>query len=139
MSLIRWAVVVGALAIIGLLAYLQGGNDRAVNVAGDMHIVKVGQERVVSLPGNPSTGYSWRLDEAGSEHSEILGIEDLGYASPEPTAQSEQQQIVGVPQEQRFRLTGKTIGMAKLAFEYVRPWEGEAVERKVVLVEVRRQ
>jgi predicted secreted protein len=102
-----------------------------------MLIVKTGQERIVSLQGNPSTGYMWRLSPAASEHLDILSVDDLGYAPREPSPDEKGPPIVGAPQEQRFRITGKTPGTAKLAFEYVRPWEGEAVERKDIRVEVR--
>jgi inhibitor of cysteine peptidase len=91
---------------------------------------------VVALQGNPSTGYSWTLNEAASEHLEIVKIEDLGYSSPPPQSEGEPP-VVGAPQEQRFRVTGNAAGTASLAFDYARPWEGKAVETEVVRMKVR--
>jgi predicted secreted protein len=75
------------------------------------------------IEGNPSSGYVWRLDQAGSENLAIVKVEDLGYGPPE--AAEGKEKWVGRPAPYRFRITGLAPGSAKLHFAYVRPWEGE--------------
>lgn len=118
-TLARWSIG-AALAITALLvAVVAFGQSRAAGTTA----LSVGQSAVIALPGNPSTGYSWRLDTARSENATILGIEDLGYAKSEPAEGATPR--VGAPASYRFRITGAAAGTARLVFEYVQPWVGE--------------
>jgi len=91
--------------------------------------LRVGTSWVVEMQGNPSTGYEWRLDQAGSENASIVKVEDLGYGEGKG-------KLLGAPASQRFRLTGLSAGFAKLHFEYVQPWVGKSAKTEDISVRV---
>lgn len=95
--------------------------------------VMVGATTTIELDGNPSTGYSWVLDAAGSANAELVSLADQGYAAaaPEPGKRP----VLGAPKKQRFEVTGVAAGEAKLKFDYVRS-TGEAAKSVDVVVEV---
>ncbi len=97
--------------------------------AGETRHMRVGASWVVELQGNPSTGYKWRLDQAGSENPSIVKVDDLGYGEAKT-------KLLGAPAAQRFRLTGLSAGFAKLHFEYVQPWVGKPAKSEDVWVRV---
>ena len=93
----------------------------------------VGDSYVIELDGNPSTGYRWKLNEAKSENLRILRIDDLGYRAAEKPAGK---LIVGAPAPYQFRVTLLASGSATIAFEYLRPWEGQPVKSFTQRVQV---
>jgi len=96
----------------------------------------VGDSYVLELDGNPSTGYRWKLSEAKSENLRILRIDDLGYgAAQSPPGKL----IVGAPASYRFRVTLLAAGSTTIVFEYLRPWEGQAIKTFAQRVQVRGQ
>lgn len=74
-----------------------------------------GQTIAVSLPSNPSTGYSWSLCSKNTRNT-IVGIEEIPY-------EAEQTGRIGSGGIQSWRITGKKRGSAHIKFEYKRPWE----------------
>ena len=122
----------GKFMLASLALALGSGFDMAV--AG-VRIKNVGDHADLRLSGNPSTGYTWRVNAAASENLEILTIEDLGYVSRAPAAGSEP--IVGAPEDQAFRVTAKDAGHAKIVLEYARPWESDPpVKRQEFVIDV---
>jgi inhibitor of cysteine peptidase len=109
-------VVIVALAVATLAA------ATSVIAAGPKDLAR-GDGTVLELPGNPSTGYSWRLDAAKSENASIVTIEDLGYVKSDPPPGEKRR--MGAPAPYHFRITGVAEGTAKLVFEYVQPWVGK--------------
>ena len=97
--------------------------------AREVKSLRVGASWVVEMQGNPSTGYKWRLDPAGSENVSIVKVEDLGYGEGKG-------KLLGAPASQRFRLTGLSAGFAKLHFEYVQPWVGKPAKTEDISVRV---
>jgi inhibitor of cysteine peptidase len=98
--------------------------------AHEQKSVRAGTSWVIEMEGNPSTGYKWRLNQAGSENPSIVKVEDLGYGEPKG------KKLMGAPAPQRFRLTGISPGFAKLHFEYVQPWVGKPDRTEDVWVHV---
>jgi inhibitor of cysteine peptidase len=121
----KLAMLVLALPL-ALSAGPQGGAAR------EQKSVRAGTSWVVEMQGNPSTGYKWRLDQAGSENPSIVKVEDLGYGE----AKTEGKKLLGAPAPQRFRLTGLSAGFAKLHFEYVQPWVGKPAKTEDIWVHV---
>jgi inhibitor of cysteine peptidase len=72
-----------------------------------------GQVLVITLPGNPSTGYSWVLAD-----SEGAIVRQVG--EPEFKADSE---LVGAPGTLTLRFEAVEEGEMELTLEYQRPWE----------------
>jgi inhibitor of cysteine peptidase len=98
--------------------------------AKEQKSMRAGARWVFELEGNPSTGYKWRLNEAGSENLAIVKVEDLGYGEPKG------KKLLGAPAPQRFRITGLSPGFAKLHFEYVQPWVGKPEQTEDLWVRV---
>jgi inhibitor of cysteine peptidase len=93
----------------------------------------VGDNYVISLQGNPSTGYRWRLDRTRSQNLALVKVEDLGYAAAKQTGKP----MVGAAATYHFRVTLLATGTANLAFEYVRPWEGKPIRTFAQRVEIK--
>jgi len=119
-----------AMLLLALPLALSAGSQGAATRA--QKSVRVGTSWVIEMQGNPSTGYKWRLDQAGSENPSIVKVEDLGYGA----AKTEGKKLLGAPAPQHFRLTGLSAGFAKLHFEYVQPWVGKPAKTEDVWVRV---
>jgi predicted secreted protein len=68
----------------------------------------------VRLPGNPSTGYQWRLNAETSSGLERVDVESLGYGEPESD-------LMGAPAPFVFRVVCVSAGAVMLRFDYVSP------------------
>lgn len=83
----------------------------------------VGQGVVVTLEGNPSTGYSWSYRSAPPEALEPVGEPE--YIPDLPVRP-------GSGGRMRHRFTAILKGEAALRFEYRRSWEADVPPAKVV-------
>jgi inhibitor of cysteine peptidase len=91
----------------------------------------VGQEFTISLPSNPTTGYSWAL--AGSLPDGLLLVgSQYKPSQPDPN-------VVGSGGVEEWTFKATKAGTATLTFEYRRPWEKELppAQRKVFVVKAR--
>lgn len=80
---------------------------------------QVGQEIVVSLRGNPTTGYTW--ERSAPERAAVQAIGEVEYlADPNPAG------IVGVGGIFRARYRVAQPDRAVLRLRYRRPWEPES-------------
>lgn len=87
--------------------------------------IAVGQEAVVRLGSNPSTGYKWSLADS---RSAVMGV--MGEPSFEPPARP----LPGAPGTEVWRLKAMTQGQAEARFEYKRPWEKARPPARVVSI-----
>lgn len=117
-----------------LCALFVGASCMAAAEASEMRGLKVGQSFTYKLEGNPSTGYVWRVSTAASDNLSVLKIEDLGSARP--ASEPGKPPKLGAPEEHAFRITTIAPGLAKVVFEYVRPWIGKAEKTETLTVEV---
>ncbi len=117
-------LVLPALVVLGLLAGC--ARERVFTNAGEVISVKAGEEFVISLAANPSTGYSWDVAPT------VSWLEFLGktYHATQPVLTGS-----GGTEELRFRASG--AGSATITLNYQRPWEGTAVQQVVFTVEVK--
>ena len=76
--------------------------------------VKEGDEIVLGLPENASTGYRWHV-----ARSDGLDEQDTGARSAGPDPQ------VGSGGTRKFRLVAKGPGSARLELKHWREWEGD--------------
>jgi inhibitor of cysteine peptidase len=88
--------------------------------------VHPGDELVVRLSENPTTGYRWHIDRADGP----LHLETDAY-HPAPSVQ------IGSGGVREFRFRAAAAGSARLELKYWQPWEGErsVVERFAVTFE----
>jgi predicted secreted protein len=89
---------------------------------------------VIELPGNPSTGYSWVLDDGASEGPEFVKVEDLGYAMKE--LKEGERPVLGAPQQQQFRISGLEVAHVKLVFLYVKSRDTPPAKTEEIAIEV---
>jgi predicted secreted protein len=82
-----------------------------------------GQTTTVSIPSNPTTGYSWQLCSKNTRNT-IVGIKELPY-TPDKTG------LVGSGATQSWEITGNKRGQARIKFEYRRPWEKGAAPAQI--------
>ena len=85
-------------------------------------VLEVGQELVVKLESNRSTGYSWSLTESENPILTSLGkpTYKIGGALP------------GVGGFETWKLRATKIGRETLKFEYRRPWEKKVSPARAV-------
>lgn len=86
-----------------------GGNGRAIEMA-------VGARLLVSLPGNPSTGYTWEVKEGAAPVLELVG---------EPEFESDNPDLVGAGGTLTLTFRAVQSGTTTLVLVYHRPWETE--------------
>jgi inhibitor of cysteine peptidase len=92
--------------------------------SGARRTVRVGEDLVVVLAENPTTGYRWFADVDDA----LLQALDDSYDGPsEPR---------GAPGTRQLVFRALREGPARLRLEKKRPWEGRAVEEFVVDLEV---
>lgn len=91
---------------------LSGVNE---NNNGQEYTAVVGQTFVVSLAGNPSTGYVWHVSKP--EDEEVLTQTDAGYIS------DSKQIIPGQGGRNYWKFTALQAGTTEISMVYARPWE----------------
>jgi inhibitor of cysteine peptidase len=77
--------------------------------------VKPGQEFSLSLPGNPTTGFSWAIE------SPVPAF--LQQTAPENYIHEDHTGAIGASGTYIWRFKAVTTGSAHLRFIYRRPWE----------------
>ncbi|WP_339487613.1 protease inhibitor I42 family protein [Pseudomonas sp. EL_65y_Pfl2_R95] len=76
-----------------------------------------GQQLIISLPSNPTTGFRWVVRDAAPAVLTSLGPEV--YSNPEDAG------LVGSAGKSTWRYTVKQPGEGQLLMTYQRPWETE--------------
>ncbi|MFK3815586.1 protease inhibitor I42 family protein [Pseudomonas sp. NPDC089407] len=76
--------------------------------------LQVGQGLTLSLPGNPSTGYRWRVQNPASNVLQSLGPEV--YSAPEDS------DVVGSSGLSTWRYQARATGEGNLVLVYQQPW-----------------
>lgn len=87
----------------------QADNGKTVKLA-------VGKPLVIRLPGNPTTGYSWRT-------AKITGEAVAAAGDPKYQVDAHAPGMVGVGGTFTFTFNAAKQGKAVINLEYVRPWE----------------
>ena len=88
-------------------------------------LVRAGQTVTLALMANPSTGYTWGMDElSGNGLAQVGGVE-TGQTAPG----------LGVPARQVIRLGATETGQADFRLLYHRPWQAEIPPRLVILIQ----
>jgi inhibitor of cysteine peptidase len=91
--------------------------------------VKVDDLVVISLVGNPTTGFSWRTAKLDGK-----AIEQVG--DPKYTTNRHRPGMVGVGGTFMFKFNAAKAGKTEVNLEYVRPWEKDKKPVKTFAVTV---
>jgi inhibitor of cysteine peptidase len=117
-----------SLALLPLLSACahQAATDSTVQLQQDSRCpqhLQVGQQLLLSLPSNPSTGFRWQL------HSDAAPL--LRSLGPEVYSASDSGEIVGSGGVSTWRFQVANAGSATLNLLYQQPWatEQEPAER----------
>lgn len=84
-----------------------------------------GQELVIRLPGNPTTGYRW--SSFGPTEAVLIATRPAAYERDAGTSRR-----VGAGGFEIWRFVATRAGTAELRFEYRRPWETGVAPIQVV-------
>jgi inhibitor of cysteine peptidase len=119
-------VLLISMVLLGFLLTLTTGCGSAgeVRLTGKADVsqveLKVGQELVIELESNPTTGYSWEVDEIDPT---ILQQDGEAVYQDE----SDDAELVGGGGTETFTFKATSTGETTLTLVYHRPWE-EGVE-----------
>jgi inhibitor of cysteine peptidase len=93
--------------------------------------VNVGDDFIIMLKSNRTTGYEWQIDKPLDGNA--IGQEGLKYV-PSDTG------LVGSGGIEEWKFIAKKSGRSKIFFKYVRPWEKGVppVEKKVFEIDIRK-
>ncbi len=87
-----------------------------------------GEQFKISLPENPSTGYSWEVNYDTC----ILRLDNHVYTP-------EGEQAIGSGGSAQFTFTALEEGLTLITFSLKRPWETEVLEQKQILVSIKKK
>jgi inhibitor of cysteine peptidase len=126
-------ILITLLSLVLLALALLAAGCRASNVVqagpddnGRQIEMKVGQELVITLEANPTTGYSWDVDALS---------EDVIRAAGEPEFESAST-LVGAGGTQTMRFEAVEAGQSTLTLAYRRPWEKDVRPIETYSIEV---
>ncbi|MBK8510094.1 MAG: protease inhibitor I42 family protein [Candidatus Competibacteraceae bacterium] len=106
----------------GVLSLKREDNNRTAEL-------RVGERFKVSLPENPSTGYTWAIDETDRH---LLALEGTAYDEPDEGG------FVGARGRRIFTFSTQQAGEVVLRLKYWRFWDGDAstTERYAVSLKI---
>lgn len=101
----------------GSLIVTRADNNRTAEL-------RIGERLIARLPENPSTGYTWAIDETDRR---LLTLESTDYTAPAEGS-------IGARGQRTFTFTVRQPGEVALKLRYWRFWEGDAsvTERYIV-------
>ena len=119
-SLVTLILTIGLVAGCGGVVKANIDPEETINVS-------VGQDFVIALDSNPTTGYNWEVsyDEA------ILSLVSEEYKTEKEPG------LVGVGGTQYFTFKGLEKGSTAITLTYKRSWETESLEQKDFTVDIK--
>ena len=129
-------IILTAIAVVaaGVIALTQMGKTIAASAtlgpaeAGSAVTLELGGELTITLPANPSTGYSWVVTALNPALLTQIG-------EPEFSAESN---LIGAGGTMTFRFQGTAAGRDSLTLGYLRTWEDtEPLDTYSVTVNIR--
>ena len=109
-----FAVGVGVLSL--LLFACAGPSDVKIDETanGTAVSLRAGQELIVTLKSNPTTGYDWQVDDLDESVMKLTTQEFKPASDPNR---------LGAPGQTEFQFQAAGAGTTSLRLIYVRPWE----------------
>jgi inhibitor of cysteine peptidase len=121
-------LVVAVVLTLGLAAGC--GGVKTYSDEGQTIDVGVGQEFIIELDSNPTTGYSWQADY-DTTRLELVGGE------PTYTPDETEEPAMGSGGVESFRFKALQAGDTQVSLTYAQPWEGGGVgETQVFTVNI---
>ena len=124
----RARVVVLSFLLVGLIVLHHGA------LAAEQKLkLHPGERATIELQENPSTGYKWQIDRAGSSNPTIIRIDDGGFAE---NGRANGRRLLGAPGSHRWSIEALSTGDARISFMYLRSWERTPIRRHEVIVQI---
>lgn len=124
----RLVTLASLVVILAILVPACGGSVETYTDSGQAITVKVGQEFVIALGSNLTTGYSWQE----SYDTLMLKLVEKKYVSDET-----EEELVGAGGVEYFRFRALKQGNTQITLDYQRPWEGTSEDQKVFTVNIK--
>src|SRR5512140_78042 len=112
------SLAAGVMAVAGA-----GAADQALRLT-------VGQQALIELEENPSTGYRWVVDAKAGVNPSILRIDDRGFSRS-----SGGKPLLGAPGIHRWSIEATSAGNASISFVYGRSWEAAVIRTHQVTIQ----
>ena len=100
------------------------------NNNGSQVTLKPGQEMVVRLGSNPSTGFRWQVEKVDEAVLQQIGMAQYDPAEPGETLKP------GLPGQETMLFQATGTGQTNLILAYRRPWEDDAAAEKTFSLQV---
>lgn len=104
-------------------------NERTQNIE-----IQAGQNFIIELKSNPSTGYSWQV--ANEIDEQVIELVSSEYKANSNKSADSNMPMVGAGGKDRWVFKGLTEGTAQIKLGYVRPWLNELDKVKPVIFNV---
>ncbi|WP_213877193.1 protease inhibitor I42 family protein [Pseudomonas sp. dw_358] len=118
MTASRLLAATGLILLTACTANRQGGQNVTVTRQGDCPLhLQAGQKLTLTLPSDPTTGYRWRVRNAGQPVLRSLGPEV--FSNPEDVG------VVGAAGQSSWRFDVSQAGSGALLLVYQQPWAPE--------------
>jgi inhibitor of cysteine peptidase len=98
---------------------------------GESIKLRLGDEIVLQLPENATTGYRWQIDR-------VDGLVEQEIQQPGHAAASDPNPLIGSGGLREFRFLANVLGGGRLELKYWREWEGDSsvLNRFGIVIEV---
>lgn len=121
------ALVISLSLVAGLVAGCASQQPKEYTASSQEIEIAVGEQFIIALESNPTTGYMW---EADFEESFLKLVQDE-FQPPED------KDVVGAAGEQRFTFEGVKKGTSEVTLTYKRSWEEDFADQKVFVVSIK--
>jgi len=126
LKMISLIIFVAAVLVIigGWFIYTTNSTPSKITVGDDQQniSVKKNQEFMINLVSNPSTGYSWTVNDNYDKN--VIGLVNNEFKPAET-------ELSGAPGQDQWTFNGISNGNTKLIFTYGRSWEKNPAQETV--------
>lgn len=92
-----------------------------------------GENVLLEVRANPSTGAQWRVNTAGSNGLDHMTVETGRIYDPGDQTDWRRRKVVGAPQLQEWQFRSVSPGNAHVVLDYGPPWQKETLYRQLTL------
>jgi len=125
----RLLFVLLSVALLSLISYGCVASARAFTEPDQEINVAKGEEFIIALGSNISTGYGWQVDYDNN----ILTLIEKTYKENDKTGK----QLVGASGTEFFKFKSLNSGETEVTFTYRRPWEQPSSSDEIVFFEIK--
>ena len=120
--------LLAAVIVLSLVLILPGCVAKTYTDSGQAIDIKQGQEFVIALGSNPTTGYSWQA----SFDENLLELVENKYELGKEAREG----LVGAGGIEYFKFKTLGKGQSEITLLYKRAWEEESIDQKLFTVNI---